>query len=46
VDECKPVLYGNPRIYELAFGFRDFVSEVEFLQELAGAYTPPLLTST
>jgi hypothetical protein len=28
-------IYGNPALYELAFGFRDFEAEVKFLNELS-----------
>jgi len=28
-------IYGNPKVYELAFGYRDFPAEVSFLQKLA-----------
>lgn len=28
-------IYDNPRVYELAFGFRDFEAEVKFLAELS-----------
>ena len=28
-------IYDNPKLYELAFGFRDFEAEVKFLAELS-----------
>jgi hypothetical protein len=28
-------IYGNPRVYELAFGSRDFAAEAAFLRQLA-----------